>query len=273
MRPETISPGLRRRESKAEEIISSELPAVEEDELEGRGCCSRITRTAQNGCYQFLAATFWDYTVSGFRPGRIRAMELLDIQATDRILLVGEGSGLDFDCLPEGADLSRVFSFDFSTEMVRHAKQKARRFGIPEENVFVGDAQHLPYTEERFNKIYFPLSLGSIPNPRLALREAERVLAPGGKIVLFEKIVDDGATISWGRRCLNFFTQCVFADINRRLREMIGEESPLKITSYESLRGRLDGCFASTVAPYYRLATLVRAVDFPEIPEVRASLS
>lgn len=244
----------------------------DDDEFEERGCCSRTVRAAQNGCYQFLAATFWDCTVAGFRPGRVRAMELLDIHDTDRVLLVGEGSGLDFDCLPADTDLTRVFAFDFSTQMVRQAKQKARRMSIPEDNVFVGDAQHLPYTTERFNKIYFPLSLGSIPNPRLALQEAERVLAPGGRIVLFEKIVDDGAVISRGRACLNFFTQCIFANINRRLTDMMGAESPLKITGYESLRGRLDGCLAGTAAPYYRLATLVRTADFPDTPAMRATL-
>lgn len=237
-----------------------------------KSCPSRAARAAQNGCYQFLAATIWDQMVAGFRPGRVRAMELLDVHNRDRLLLVGEGSGLDFDCLPEGTDMTQVFAFDFSTQMVQQARKKARAVGIPEENVFVGDAQNLPYRTERFDKIYFPLSLGSIPDPRLALEEAERVLAPGGKIVLFEKIVDDGAAVSRGRACLNIFTQCIFANINCRLTDMMGEDSPLKITDYESLKGRLSGCLAGAVAPYYRLATLVRAADFPDIPAKTARI-
>lgn len=240
---------------------------------ESQSCFSRTAQNMQDGCYQFLAATFWDSIVSGFRPARIRAIQLLNVQYSDSILLIGEGSGLDFDCLPPETDLRKVFAFDFSSQMVHHAKRKARQIGIPEENVFIGDAQNLPYTTEKFQKIYFPLSLGSIPNPKLALQEAERVLAPGGQIVVFEKMVDDGATISRARSCINFFTQCIFANINRRLSDMMDDNSPLKITRYESLAGQLNGCITNSIGSYYRLATLVRLADYPDTPSVRAQVS
>lgn len=255
------------------DTVSASTEAGDHDEFDERGCCSRAARSAQNGCYQFLAATLWDSIMSGFRPGRVRAMELLNVQASDRVLLIGEGSGLDFDCLPEGLDRSHVYALDYSTEMVKQAKRKARLLGIPEANIVVGDAQHLPYTTERFTKIYFPLSLGSIPNPRLALQEAERVLASNGRIVVFEKMVDEDATISMGRSYLNFFTRYIFADINRRLTQMMGTDSAFKVVGYESLSGRLEGCLASTIAPSYRLATLTRITDFPDEPAVRATLS
>lgn len=229
------------------------------EEHHNNGCYDSYARCAQESCYQFLAATFWDCIMGGFRPGRLRAIELLDLQATDNVLLVGEGSGLDFDCLPEDIDKTKVIAFDFSSEMVRQAKKKAPAYGIPVENVIQGDAQDLSFLgEARFNKIYFPLSIGSIPDPQTALREAERVLQHGGKIIVFEKLVDDGAVISRGRYTLNLVTRCVFADINRNLTTLLGENSPLHISHYETTDGRLEGCVGRALAPYYRIAVLTR---------------
>ncbi len=250
-----------------EEILTDEESSEEED---AHGPCERISRWMQDSCYQMMAYTFWDSTVSGFKPGRVRAFALLDIQDDDRLLLVGEGSGLDFECLPRNVDKKALRAFDFSSEMVRQSKVKARKYGIPEENCFEGDAQKLPFTNEKFDKIYFPLSLASIPNPKLALREAERVLAPGGKIVVFEKLMDEGANVTWGRQCLNVVTSSIFADINRNLPGMFGKHSPLKITHYESLENKLDGYFAGYVGGHYRLAVVVRAADYAEQPAVKA---
>ena len=144
------------------------------------GCWGRFTHQLQDGCYQVMARTCWDWTVSGFRPGRVRSIELMDIQATDRVLLVGEGSGLDLEYLPDHMNKAHLRAFDFSDQMVTSCRQKAAVLNIPEENIFQGDAQHMALDDRSFDKIFFPLSLGSIPDPAQALREAERVLAPGG---------------------------------------------------------------------------------------------
>lgn len=253
-------------------LISPSM-AVGGEEDENPGCCARLTRAVQNFSYQVMGATFWDYIMGGFRPGRVRAMEQLQIEESDRILLVGEGSGLDFEVLPETATPENVWALDYSTVMVGKAKRKALIAGIPVNQCVQGDAQALTFGEGEFNKIFFPLSLGSIPDPSLALREAERVLAPGGRIVLIEKLVDDGETPSFGRRLLNRITVFVFADINRNLTDMMGAESPLKIIHYESMRGKLTGVFGRLVGPYYRVAELVRTEDYPHTEAAPATIN
>ncbi len=235
------------------------------------GFLVRVARASQNFSYNMMAQTCWDSIVDGFQPGRKIALSQLDIQPSDRLLFIGEGSGLDFDVLPEGISLDKIKAFDFSPQMVAKAKRKAIQIGIPEENCFVADAQALPFTEEKFDKIYFPLSLGSIPNPKLAIQEAERVLETNGKIVLFEKLLDDGQQPSGGRRVLNSITRFVFADINRNLTQIL-DGSQLRIVHYQSLEGQLIGWFASTAAPYYRIATLVRSDEHTELLSVPAQI-
>ncbi len=250
----------------------SQAFAIQND-FEETSYYSRATRQAQNFCYQIMAKTFWDPLMSGFKPGRVIALNALDIQPDDKVLFVGEGSGLDFELLPENFKKDNLQAFDFSPEMVKQAKLKAPQFGIPEKNCFIGDAQKLAFTEEKFDKVYFPLSLGSIPNPFLALKEAERVLAPKGKIVIMEKLIDDGDTLSYGRQFLNFFTRFLFADINRNLTQMMGGNSSLKVIYYRSLENELSGFFMNRISVAYRVATLVLDCDYPEASSFGARLS
>ncbi|MBX9804520.1 MAG: methyltransferase domain-containing protein [Alphaproteobacteria bacterium] len=243
--------------------------AQERDE----GWLGGIARKSQNFCYNVMARTFWDPMMSGFQPGRKIAMEQLDIQPSDRVLFVGEGTGLDFDVLPATLNKANLYAFDFSPEMVKQAKLKAPKFNIPVENCFEGDAQRLSYTDEKFDKIYFPLSLGSIPDPHQALKEAERVLERNGKVVVFEKLVDDGQKLSWGRWAVGLFTRWLFADINRNLTQMMGDDTKFKIVYYDSVEGKLTGILGRCLAPYYRIGTLVRAEDYPDLPTLKAVLS
>ena len=266
-----------RRHAGGYEAVSSQYDPVQQDIIEpdheqDPSCWSQVSQWIQNTCYQIFAYTIWDNIVSGFKPGRLRAIELMDIQSEDRVLLVGEGSGLDFECLPDHTNKVFLRAFDFSPEMVRQSKMKARQFEIPEENCFVGDAQKLPFTHEKFDKIYFPLSIASIPNPTLALQEAERVLAPGGKIVIFDKLRDEDVPLSWKRIALNVITKCVFADITRNLGSILEPVPTLKIVHYESLKDKLDGVFARYAGQFYRVAVITRRADYPDQLEVRSKL-
>jgi len=240
---------------------------------ESASYCAHLTRWMQNTSYQIMAFTFWDSMMAGFKPGRLRALQLLDIHPNDKVLLVGEGSGLDFECLPDNIDKHSLVALDYSSEMVRQSKLKANQWGIPEESCIIGDAQSLPFETEKFDKILFPLSLASIPNPTLALKEAERVLAAQGKIVIFEKLVDDNASVSFSRRILNRFTAAIFADINRNLTQMLGKDSPLMMTHYESVENRLEGLLAKNIDRHYRIALVVRKADFSEENAVSATLA
>lgn len=247
------------------------IPSYAQEQEEG--WLGSMARKSQNFCYNVMARTFWDPMMSGFQPGRRMAMTQLDIQPNDRVLFVGEGSGLDFDVLPSTLNVRNLMAFDYSPEMVKQAKLKAPKFNIPVENCFEGDAQKLPFTEEKFNKIYFPLSLGSIPNPQLALKEAERVLERNGKVVVFEKLLDDNQQLSWGRWAIGLATRWLFADINRNLTQMMGAETKFKIVYYESTQGKLTGVLGWMLAPYYRVGTLVRVEDYPDLPSTGAVLN
>jgi SAM-dependent methyltransferase len=63
----------------------------------------------------------------------------------------------------------------------------------PNVDLLVEDAAKLPYPDESFDSITFVACLNHIPNRKDVLREAKRLLAPSGRIVLTNLT----PTISW----------------------------------------------------------------------------
>ena len=190
------------------------------------------------------------------------------------MLLLGEGTGADLPLLQsdENCTCERVYALDYSSQMVKQCRKRARECGIPVDNVMQGDAQDLPFEEGVvFDKVLFPLSLGSIPQPEEAMREALRVLAPGGRVCVLEKLVDSNSTPSCARKMIGCVTKCLFSDINRSLEDMLVLTPELKVVEYKSMAGLISGCFGMS-ADKYRVAVLVRRSDYPDLTEVETLL-
>ncbi|MCK4594964.1 class I SAM-dependent methyltransferase, partial [bacterium] len=73
---------------------------------------------------------------------------------------------------------------------VGRLKRRSEKEGITNLEVRVADVYDLPFADGAFDLIYMITVIGEIPEPVRAMREFRRVLVPGGKLALTERILD-----------------------------------------------------------------------------------
>lgn len=126
-------------------------------------------------------ATVYDPLTRFLRRARRRSIELLDIRPADTVLLVGCGTGSDFEFLPRRAPCVAV---DLTPAMLRRAATKIEDREI---RLVEMDAMDLRFPDNTFDKAILHHILAVVPDPIRALREAERVTKPGGYLVVLDK--------------------------------------------------------------------------------------
>ncbi len=165
-----------------------------------------------------LWAPIYDETVNRlFMPGRRRALELLNLQAGERVLLVGVGTGEDLLLLPEGVE---AVGIDLSEDMLRKARGKLVRCRAQIE-LIEGDAQGPLVEDETCDAAIFNLVLSVIPDGNECLRATLAALKPGARVVVFDKFLPEGNAVSPFRKLVNVFSTVLGTDINRRLSDVM----------------------------------------------------
>ncbi|MER6082429.1 methyltransferase domain-containing protein [Streptomyces sp. NPDC001833] len=105
----------------------------------------------------------------------------------ERILEIGPGTGLQsLHVAPQLGPEGRLDVLDIQQEMLDHVMCRAERDGLATITPTRSDARELPYADGTFDAVYAMTALGEIPEPDRVLREAARVLAPGGRLVIGE---------------------------------------------------------------------------------------
>jgi ubiquinone/menaquinone biosynthesis C-methylase UbiE len=152
---------------------------------------------------------------------RRRAAELLQLHGGERVLVDGCGTGADIPHLPAGI---HVLATDLTPAMVERTRRLAARLGRPVD-ARVMDAQALDLPDASFDAALLHLILAVVPDPLAALREAERVLRPGGRATVLDKWVPEGAHPSLARRAANRVARVVATDITRQLGPLVAQTS------------------------------------------------
>ena len=153
----------------------------------------------------------------GFTNARRHSIERLGLKAGDRVLIVGAGTGLDLEMVPRSVAVTAI---DVTPAMLRRLIHRADRSGR-QVTAHVMDARELTFPDTSFDAVIMHLILAVMPQPERGLKEAARVLKPGGRIAIFDKFLDDQAQPSSARRLVNLITRTLFSDINRRLGPLI----------------------------------------------------
>jgi ubiquinone/menaquinone biosynthesis C-methylase UbiE/predicted ester cyclase len=105
-------------------------------------------------------------------------------RAEGEVLELAAGTARNLPFYPEGV---RVTGVELSPEMAALARERAEDLGR-QIDVRVGDAEALDFPDESFDTVVCTYGFCTIPDDAAAVREARRVLRPGGRILLAEHV-------------------------------------------------------------------------------------
>lgn len=113
-------------------------------------------------------------------------LEWLEPRAHGFLLDIGTSTGLYARTLARahrqfGSEAPLVVALDLSRSMLETARRVALRDGLRRVACVRASAESLPFASASFRLVVCGGSLNEFRSPRAALREAERVLAPGGR--------------------------------------------------------------------------------------------
>jgi ubiquinone/menaquinone biosynthesis C-methylase UbiE/DNA-binding transcriptional ArsR family regulator len=81
---------------------------------------------------------------------------------------------------------TRIIAVDSSAKMVEFAREQAARHGVRNVEYRLGDMEEIPIDDAAVDLVFFSQSLHHALHPDRAVREAWRILRPGGRIAILD---------------------------------------------------------------------------------------
>lgn len=184
-----------------------------QQDLAGLAALHARHKQEKRAYFDRVAASFGDELLPGRTwEGLARALALLAPRV--RYADLGIGDGLLTLMLSEIA--KSVTAVDLSTEMLSALMSRAKNLGIENIEPVEGVIEDLPLEDESHDVVVLSQALHHAQDPSLALREAHRILVPGGRVLVIDLLAH---TEDWVREKLQHvhlgFTEA-------QLREEIG---------------------------------------------------
>lgn len=118
-------------------------------------------------------------------PNTAFVQRLVELGARGRMLDIGTGPGHVPPLVCERVPDARVVGVDLAATMLAHAERHRLRSPHAARIEYRrADAKRLPFEDGSFDAVFSNTILHHIPDPRPFLREARRVLRPGGTLLV-----------------------------------------------------------------------------------------
>ena len=197
------------------EVLRENAPTAEfASDLAGLEVLRENRRAATRNYFDRVAASFGDEPLPG-RTWEGLARAILQLAPRGRYADLGVGDGQLTMMLAEVAD--SVTAVDISREMLGQLRARARAKGLTNLETVEADIADLTLPDESHDVVFMSQALHYAGQPKRALREAWRILVPGGRLVVIDLLAH---TEEWVREKLQHahlgFTEKNLATLVRR---------------------------------------------------------
>ncbi len=227
-------------------------------------CCGETTA---DGCCDPITSNLYDQADTTQLPddalsaslGCGNPTALADLRPGDVVLDLGSGGGIDvFLSARRVGPTGKAYGLDMTDEMLQLARRNLEKTGLQNVEFLNGQLESVPLPDESIDVIISNCVINLSGDKRLALREAFRVLKPGGRFAVSDVVVR-GEIPSELRRNLELWVGCVAGALEesefKRLLTEVGFENaeiePTRIYRAEDARAFLAnaGLDVDEIAP------------------------
>ena len=114
------------------------------------------------------------------------AVSIMGLQPGETVLDVATGTGKLARAIASG--VSNIIGLDMTEQRLAVGRQAAEEEQIGNLRFMQGDAENLPFEDNSFDRVVSRFAFHHFADVRKALAEMERVLRPGGKLVMIDLI-------------------------------------------------------------------------------------
>jgi len=165
----------------------------------------------QAGKPQGVLGKFFGFTMNWYNKFEHRqTIDDLSIQPNDQLLEIGYGTGQALYYASKRLAQGKIIGLDHSETMREVAARRNREeIGRKKVELRVGDARHLDFPDQSFDKVYSIHCIYFWEEPDAVLKEINRVLRKGGKAAItvrtgkgavYEKFTDENIK-GWMEQC------------------------------------------------------------------------
>lgn len=155
------------------------------------------------GVYDKLAKVYDLIFGPTLHPGRLKALERMNIQPGERVLEVGVGTGINLSLYPRDCAVTGI---DFSGSMLEKARERTARKEIRNVRLLQMDAADLKFADDSFDIVYAPYLISVVPDPIKVAQEMRRVCRPGGRVIFLNHFLSPNPILSRVERQISPFT-------------------------------------------------------------------
>ena len=155
------------------------------------------------GVYDKLAKFYDLFFGPTLHPGRLKAIQRMNIQAHESVLEVGVGTGINLSLYPRDCAITGI---DFSGSMLEKARERTARKELENIRLLQMDAADLKFADNAFDIVYAPYLISVVPDPLQVAREMRRVCRPGGRIIFLNHFLSPNPLLSRAERLISPFT-------------------------------------------------------------------
>ena len=245
----------------------------------GGSCCCGAA-PASGSCTDPITSNLYDAAQTGALPeeavlaslGCGNPTALANLNPGETVLDLGSGGGIDVLLSAKRVGPSgKAFGLDMTDEMLALARENQRKAGLDNVEFLKGEIENIPLPAGSVDVIISNCVINLSADKDSVLREAFRVLKPGGRLAVSDVVVR-GEVPAEIRRSMELWAGCIagalrdtdyIAKLNHAGFTAIDIEPTRVYTSEDARRFLADGLDADTIGPQIEgkfMSAFIRAV-------------